>query len=60
MTDDGMEGQSFDPVWGAIEEDANIRLRPELLTAVEREVRFRGLTQANAVERLGVTQPRPE
>ncbi len=62
MTDEEMEGQSFDSVRDAIEdtpeEAANMRLRSELLTAVEQEVRSWGLTQAKAAERLGVTQPR--
>ncbi|MEO0830145.1 MAG: XRE family transcriptional regulator [Pseudomonadota bacterium] len=57
-----MEVQSFDSVWDAIEdtpaEAANMRLRSELLTAVEQEIRSWGLTQAMAAERLGVTQPR--
>lgn len=61
MTDE-MEMQSFDSVWDAIEdtpaEAANMRLRSELLTAVEQEVRSWGLTQAKAAKRLGVTQPR--
>jgi predicted XRE-type DNA-binding protein len=61
MTDQ-METQSFDSVWDAIEDTpekaANMRLRSELLTAVEQEVRSWGLTQAKAAERLGVTQPR--
>lgn len=62
MTDDDLEVQSFDSVWDAIEdtpaEAANMRLRSELLTAVEQEIRSWGLTQAMAAERLGVTQPR--
>ncbi|MEM7667447.1 MAG: XRE family transcriptional regulator [Pseudomonadota bacterium] len=57
-----MEVQSFDSVWDAIEdtpeEAANMRLRSQLLTAVEQEVRSWNLTQAKAAERLGVTQPR--
>lgn len=61
MTDQ-MEIQSFDSVWDAIEdtpeEAASTRLRSELLTAVEQEVRSWSLTQAKAAERLGVTQPR--
>ena len=61
MTND-LEMQSFDSVWDAIEdtpeEAANMRLRSELLTAVEQEVRSWGLTQSKAAERLGVTQPR--
>ncbi len=62
MTDDEMEIQSFDSVWDAIEdtpeEAANMRLRSQLLTAVEQEIRSWSLTQAKAAERLGVTQPR--
>ena len=62
MTGEEMEVQSFDCVWDAIEdtpeESANMRLRSELLIAVEQEVRSWGLTQAKAAERLGVTQPR--
>lgn len=62
MTGDDMEVQSFDSVWDAIEDTpekaANMRLRSELLTAVEQEVRSWDLTQGKAAERLGVTQPR--
>lgn len=62
MTEEEMEVQSFDSVWDAIEdtpeEAANMRLRSQLLTAVEQEVRSWRLTQAKAAERLGVTQPR--
>jgi predicted XRE-type DNA-binding protein len=59
---DKMEIQTFDSVWDAIEdtpqEAANMRLRSELMIAVEQEVRSWALTQAKASERLGVTQPR--
>jgi predicted XRE-type DNA-binding protein len=59
---DKMEIQTFDSVWDAIEdtpqEAANMRLRSELMIAVEQEVRSWGLTQAKASMRLGVTQPR--
>jgi predicted XRE-type DNA-binding protein len=62
MTDDDMEVQSFASVWDAIEdtpaEAANMRLRSELMAAVEQEIRSWDLTQAKAAERLGVTQPR--
>lgn len=62
MTDEDMEVQSFDSVWDAIEDTpeaaANMRLRSELLTAVEQEIRSWCLTQAKAAERLSVTQPR--
>ncbi|MEM9797794.1 MAG: XRE family transcriptional regulator [Pseudomonadota bacterium] len=57
-----MDVPSFDSVSDAIEdtpeEAANMRLRSELLTAVEQEVRAWDPTQAKAAERLGVTQPR--
>jgi predicted XRE-type DNA-binding protein len=62
MTGNDMDVQSFDSVCDAIEDAperaANMRLRAELLTAVEQEVRSWGLTQAKAAERLGTTQPR--
>jgi predicted XRE-type DNA-binding protein len=62
MTGNDMDVQSFDSVWDAIEDApewaANMRLRAELLTAVEQAVRSWGLTQAKAAERLGTTQPR--
>jgi predicted XRE-type DNA-binding protein len=62
MNDDDMDVQSFASAWDAIEdtpeEAANMRLRSELLTAVEQEVRSWGLTQTKAAKRLGVTQPR--
>ena len=59
---DKMEIQTFDSVWDAIEdtpqEAANMRLRSELMIAVEQEVRSWNLTQAKSSDRLGVTQPR--
>lgn len=62
MMTDKMEIQTFDRVWDAIEDTpqdaANMRLRSELMIAVEQEVRSWDLTQAKASLRLGVTQPR--
>ena len=54
--------EAFGSVWDALEdtpaEAANLRLRSDLMIAVEREVQGWGLTQTAAAERLGVTQPR--
>lgn len=40
------------------EEAANLQLRSRLALEVERYVEAEGITQAEAAERLGVTQPR--
>ena len=57
-----MERQEFDDVWSALEETpqeaANMRMRSNLMIAIEQEVRGWKLTQAEASRRLGVTQPR--
>lgn len=57
-----MEHETHASVWDAIEDTpeaaAHMRLRSELMMAVEREVRGWGGTQAEAARRLGVTQPR--
>lgn len=56
------EHETYASVWDAIEDTpeaaAHMRLRSELMMAVEREVRGWGLTQTEAARRLGVTQPR--
>ena len=56
------EHETYASVWDAIEDTpeaaAHMRLRSELMMAVEREVRDWGLTQAEAARWLGVTQPR--
>ena len=56
------EHEIYASVWDAIEDTpeaaAHMRLRSELMMAVEREVRGWGSTQAEAARRLGVTQPR--
>jgi predicted XRE-type DNA-binding protein len=60
MTDDAV--QTFASVWDALEETpgeaANMRLRSELAIAVRGAVEGWRLTQAQAANRLGVTQPR--
>jgi predicted XRE-type DNA-binding protein len=54
--------QSFTSVWDAIEETpeaaANMRLRSELMIAVQTAMERWNLTQAQAAARLGVMQPR--
>jgi predicted XRE-type DNA-binding protein len=58
----GIPGQVFACVWDALEdspaEAANMRLRSELMVAVQEAVAGWGLTQAEAAGRLEVTQPR--
>lgn len=52
----------FESVWDALEETseeaANMRLRSELVIAIRSAVDGWHLTQAQAANRLGVTQPR--
>lgn len=54
--------KQFQSVWDAIEDDpvqaANLKLRSQLMMAVAEYVRQSGLTQAEAAEKLGTTQPR--
>jgi predicted XRE-type DNA-binding protein len=49
-------------VWDAIEPDPaiaeNLKLRSALMLALTRHIKREGLTQAQAAEVLGVTQPR--
>ena len=58
----GIPGQVFASVWDALEdspaEAANMRLRSELMIAVQEAVASWGLTQDEAAGRLEVTQPR--
>ena len=60
MTDEQV--QSFASVWDALEETpeaaASMRLRSDLMIAVQGAVADWKLTQAEAARRLGVTQPR--
>ncbi len=57
-----MERQSFDNVWDALEdtpaEAANMSMRSYLLIAIEQQVRRWDVTQSEAAQRLGITQPR--
>ena len=57
-----MERQSFDNVWDALEdtpaEAANMTMRSRLLIAIEQRVGSWKVTQAEAAQRLGITQPR--
>jgi len=59
---DGIPGQVFASVWDALEdspaEAANMRLRSELMIAIQDTVVGWVLTQAEAARRLDVTQPR--
>lgn len=57
-----MKRKSFDNVWDALEatpaEAANMTMRSNLIIAIEARVREWKVTQAEAAERLGITQPR--
>src|SRR5690606_1026373 len=57
-----MNEQRFESVWDAIEstpgEAANMRARSALAISLAEMIKKRGLTQAEAARRLGVTQPR--
>lgn len=59
---DSIPGQVFASVWDALEDSpaaaANMRLRSELMAAVQEAVADWGLIQAEAARRLDVTQPR--
>jgi predicted XRE-type DNA-binding protein len=52
----------FDNVWDALEpspvEAANMKMRSDLMIAIQEAVAGWGLTQAGAAKRLAVTQPR--
>jgi predicted XRE-type DNA-binding protein len=54
--------QEYTSVWDAIEEDAvkaaNLKLRSELMMEASEYVKQSGLTQSQAAEKLGTTQPR--
>jgi predicted XRE-type DNA-binding protein len=57
-----MKVEAFDNVWDAIEDDPgireNLKLRSELMVALTRHIKREELTQSQAAELLGVTQPR--
>ena len=54
--------RAFESVWDALEESpaeaAHMRLRSDLMIAVQEAVTAWGVTQAEAAKRLSVTQPR--
>lgn len=57
-----MNNQRFTSVWGAIEDTpeqaANMKLRSVLMIALKDHITRAGMTQAQAAELFGVTQPR--
>ena len=57
-----MERQTFADVWDALAdtqtEAASMRMRSNVLIAIEQSVRAWNVTQTEAARRLGVTQPR--
>ena len=57
-----MANERFESVWDAIEdtpeEALNMRLRSDLMIQITRRVKEWGVTQKEAAQRLGITQPR--
>lgn len=57
-----MNEQRFNSVWDAIEDTpqqaASMRVRSELMMALQKWLKAEGLTQATAAGLFGVTQPR--
>lgn len=57
-----MSNERFASVWDAIEDSAaaaeNLKLRAALMMALEERIKSQSWTQAEAGQRLGVTQPR--
>jgi predicted XRE-type DNA-binding protein len=57
-----MTTQNFNSVWDAIEDTpqqaASMRARAELMRALDRTIRERGMIQHEAAALFGVTQPR--
>lgn len=57
-----MSANKFHSVWDAIEDNrdaaANMKVRAELMTALQERVQKQGGTQAEKAAMLGVTQPR--
>jgi predicted XRE-type DNA-binding protein len=53
---------TFNSVWDAIEDTpeqaANLKIRSELMRAIEARIREKGWSQQQAAERFRVTQPR--
>ena len=59
---DQASGESWRDIWDAIEpnpvEAMNLRIRDNLMTAIDDRVKQWGGTQKEAAKRLGITQPR--
>jgi predicted XRE-type DNA-binding protein len=57
-----MANERFDSVWDAITSDPvereRLKLLSQLMNALQKHIREQGWTQAQAAERLGVSQPR--
>ncbi len=57
-----MSKKHFSSVWDAIEdtpqEAASMRLRAELMIALQEHIKNSGMTQSQAANQVGVTQPR--
>ncbi len=57
-----MKKQTYTSVWDAIEDTAeaaaNMRVRADLMIAVQRYVEASGETQSQSAKHLGITQPR--
>ena len=57
-----MTGERFESVWDAIEDDPalteNLKLRSALMMALKNHIKRQSLSQAEAANLLGVTQPR--
>lgn len=51
-------GNVFKDLGFELEEAENLRVRAELMSEIEKFIRRKGMTQAEAAKRFGVTQPR--
>ncbi|CRM42238.1 hypothetical protein [Pseudomonas sp. 22 E 5] len=62
MTNQNIHGERFSSVWDALEDTpqqaANMRLRSKLLLELCKTIRGWGLSQKEAAQRLGISQPR--
>lgn len=52
------DGNVFEDIGFSPEEAENLRIRSRLMLAIEKFIEGEGLTQQQAAERLGTTQPR--
>jgi len=57
-----MKIESFENVWDAIEdtpeEAQNMKMRSNLMMAIEQHIRHSGLSQEQAAQKLGISRPR--